>query len=133
MAGRNTTPLTRATVALSAIPPLQNTFALLDAADESQALAAGTVAVGTVFDTADDDDVDHTEGTAREDGNSQPLLDLNTITDPIVNTLTAHDRVLTLTIAGVADADRALDLAITGVATALDDDDDDVTATRWRR
>jgi hypothetical protein len=112
---------------------LQNTFALLDAADESQALAAGTVAVGTVFDTADDDDVDHTEGTAREDGNSQPLLDLNTITDPIVNTLTAHDRVLTLTIAGVADANRALDLAITGVATALDDDDDDVTATRWRR
>jgi hypothetical protein len=51
-------------VAPSAIPPSQNTFALLDAADESQALAAGTVAVGMVFDTADDDDVNHTEGTA---------------------------------------------------------------------
>jgi hypothetical protein len=69
----------------------------------------------------------HTEVTAREDADSQPLLNLETFTDPIVNTLTAHDRVLTLTIAEVAKADRALDLAITGVATALDDDDDDVT------
>ena len=100
-------------------------FALLDAMDESHVLAVGTVAVGMVFSTAKDDNVDHTEGTAREDGDSQPLLDLDTITDPfvvdtitdpIVDTLTAHDRVLTLMIAGVAEADRALNLAITGVA-----------------
>ena len=111
-------------------------FALLDAMDESHVLAVGTVAVGMVFSTAKDDNVDHTEGTAREDGDSQPLLDLDTITDPfvvdtitdpIVDTLTAHDRVLTSTIAGVAGADRALDLDITGVATTLDDNDDDVT------
>jgi hypothetical protein len=30
-------------------------------------------------------------------------------------------------IAGIAEADRALDLAITGIATALDEDDDDAT------
>jgi len=109
--GRNTTPLTQATVAPSAIPPSQNTFALLI----------------RIFSTANDDDVDQTEGTAREDGDSQPLLDLDTITDPIINTLTAHDRVLTSTIAGVAEANRSLDLAITGVATALDDDNDNDT------
>ena len=74
------------------------------------------------------------DGTAREDGDSQPLLDLDAIlaldaiTDPIIDTLNAHDRVLTSTIAGVAEADRALDLAITGVTTTLNDDDDDVTA-----
>ena len=134
VAGRNTTPLTRATVAPLATPPSQNTFVLFDAADESHALAVGTVAAGSVFDTAEDNDVDPTEGTAREDGNSQPLLDLDamlahdTITDPIIDTLNAHDRVLTSTIAGVDEADRALDLAITGVTTTLDDDDDDVTA-----
>ena len=120
-------------MAPSATPPSQNTFALLDAADESHALAAGTVAAGTVFDTAEDNDVNHMEGTAREDGDSQPLLDLDAIlaldaiTDPIIDTLNAHDRVLTSTIAGVAKANRALNLAITGVATTLDDDDDDVT------
>jgi hypothetical protein len=67
------------------------------------------------------------EGTPRDDGDSQPLLNLAAITDPIVDTLTAHNRVLTTTIAGIADADRALDLAITGVATALDEDNDDAT------
>jgi hypothetical protein len=30
-------------------------------------------------------------------------------------------------IAGIAEADRALNLAITGIATALDEDDDDAT------
>ena len=79
VAGRNTTPLNRATVAPSASPPLQNTFALLDAADEPHALAAGTVAAGTFFDTAEVDADDQTEGTAREDGDSQPLLDLDGI------------------------------------------------------
>jgi len=174
VAGRNTTPLPRATVAPSAVPPSQNMFAPLDAADESPALAAATVdddAVSTVDEhvvhtegtpQADvatstvngneshtdgtpraagdsqvdedaagpvDDDVVHTdtEGTPREDGNSQPLLDLAAITDPIVDTLNAHDRVLTTTIAGIAEADRALDLVITGIATALDEDDDDAT------
>jgi hypothetical protein len=73
-----------------------------------------------------DDDTD-TEGTPREDGDSQPLLDPVSTTDPVVNALTAHDRVLTTTIAGIAEADRALDLAITGIATALDEDDDDAT------
>ena len=63
MAGRNTTPLTRATVAPSPTPPLQNTFALLDAADESH---TGTLAAGTYVNAAteEDNDVDHTEGTA---------------------------------------------------------------------
>jgi len=138
VAGRNTTPYNRATVAPSASPPSQNTFALLDAADEPHALAAGTVATGTFFDTAEVDADDQTEGTAREDGDSQPLLDLDAIlaldatTDPIITTLAAHDRVLTSTIAGVTDADRALDLAITGVATTLDDDDEDVTDNNCR-
>jgi len=91
------------------------------------------VAAGTFFDTAEVDTDDQTEGTAREDGDSQPLLDLGAIlaldvtSDPIINTLAANNRILTLTIAGVTEADRALDLAITGVATTLDDDDDDVT------
>ncbi len=133
MAGRNTTPLTRAKVAPPATPPSQNTFALLDAADKSHALAAGTVAAGTVFATAVDNSDDHTEGTAREDGDSQPLLDLDAILaldaipDPIIDTLNARERVFTSTIAGVAEADRALDLAITGVATTLDDNVDNVT------
>ena len=133
VAGRNTTPFTRATVAPLASPPSQNTFALLDAVDEPHMLTAGTVAAGTFFDTAEVDADDQTEGTAREDCDSQPLLDLDgilaldTTTDPIITTLAAHDRVLTSTIAGVTEADRALNLAITGVATTLDDNDDDVT------
>jgi hypothetical protein len=124
VAGRNTTPLTRATVAPSATPPSQNTFVLLDAAYESH---TGTLAAGTYVGAAtdEDNDVDHTEGTAREDGVSQPLLDA--ITDPIIDALTAHARVLTSTIAGVDKADRALDLAITGVAKTLDDDVDNDT------
>ena len=60
VAGRNTTPLNRATVAPSASPPLQNTFALLDAADESH---TGTLAAGTVrAATEEDNDTEHTEG-----------------------------------------------------------------------
>ncbi len=140
------------------VPPSQNTFALLDAADTSPAIAADTVdddAAGTVNDyvahtdgtprtddtasTVDDnvshtdgtpcaagdsqvddnavgpvdDDVDHTDtegdvhtdtdGTPQEDDASLPLLDLDMFSDPIVDTLTAHDRVLTTTIAGIAD------------------------------
>ncbi len=175
VAGHNTTPLPHATVAPSAVPPSQNMFAPLDAADESPALAAATVdndAVSTadehvvhtdgtpqadVATSMVDDDESHTagtpraagdsqadegaagpvdedvvhttdtEGTLREDGDSQPLLDRAAITDPFVDTLTAHDRVLMTTIAGIAEADRALDLAITGIATALDEDDDDAT------
>ena len=110
MAGCNTTPLNRATVAPSATPPLQNTF------------AAGTDVDAT---TEEDNDVDHTDSTTRDDGDSQPLLDV--ITDPIIDALTAHARVLTSTIAGVDEADRALDLAITGVTKTLDDDVDDDT------
>ncbi len=103
---------------------MQNTFALLDAEDESH---TGTLAAGTDVDAAtkEDNDVDHTDGTAREDGDSQPLLDV--ITDPIIDALTAHTRVLTSTIAGVDEADRALDLAITGVAKTLDNDVDNDT------
>ena len=116
--------MNRATVATSATPPSQNTFALLDAADESH---TGALAAGTDFDTTKEGDngVDHTEGTAREDGDSQPLLDA--ITDPVIDALTAHARVLTSTIAGLDEADRALDLAITGVTKTLDDDVDNVT------
>jgi len=65
------------------------------------------------------------DGTPREDGASQPLLDA--IPDPIIDALTAHNRVLTLTIAWVDEAARALDLAIAGVAKTLADDDDDDT------
>ena len=74
---------------------------------------------GTDFNTTKEGDngIDHTEGTAQEDGDSQPLLDA--ITDPIIDALTAHARVLMSTIAGVDDADRALDLAITGVANTF--------------
>ena len=115
VAGRNTTPLNRATVAPSATPPLQNTFALIDAVDESH---TGTLAACMVrAATEEDNDADHTKGTAQEDGDSQPLLDA--ITDPIIDALTAHARVLMSTIAGVDDADRALDLAITGVANTF--------------
>ena len=39
-------------------------FVLLDAADEPHALAAGTVAAGTFFDTSEVDADDQTEGTA---------------------------------------------------------------------
>ena len=116
--GRNTTPLNWSTVAPSATPPSQNTFALLDAAEESH---TGTLAAGMVRATTEEDnDADHTEGTAREDGDSQPLL--HAIADPIIDALTAHARVLTSTIARVDEADRALDLAITGVTKTLDDD-----------
>ena len=66
-----------------------------------------------------------TDGTPREDGASLPLLDPDMSSDPIVDTLTAHERVLTTTIAGIAEVDHALDLAITGAATALDEDKDD--------
>jgi len=133
-----------------AVPPPQNTFALLEAVDESPALAEGTVdddAASTVdkyvahtdgtpraIDAAGpvNDDVVHTdtEGTPRADGDSRPLLNLAMITDPVVDTLTTHDRVLTTTIADIAAADRAFDLAITGVASALDDDDDDDTGAQ---
>jgi hypothetical protein len=97
VAGRNTTPLNRDTVATSATPPSQSTFAVLDAADESH---TGALAAGTDFDTTKEGDngVDHTEGTAQEDGDSQPLLDA--ITDPIIDALTAHARVLTSTLPG---------------------------------
>ena len=89
-------------MATSATPPSHNTVALLDAADESH---TGALAAGTDFDTAKEGDngVDHTEGTAREDGDSQPLHDV--ITDPVIDALTAHARVLTSTIAGVDEAD----------------------------
>jgi hypothetical protein len=150
VAGRNTTPLSRATVAPLAVPPPQNTFALLEAVDESPALAEGTVdddAASTVdkyvahtdgtpraIDAAGpvNDDVVHTdtEGTPRADGDSRPLLNLAMITDPVVDTLTTHDRVLTTTIADITAADRALDLAITGVASALDGDDDNDTGAK---
>ena len=62
---------------------------------------------GTDFNTTKEGDngIDHTEGTAQEDGDSQPLLDA--ITDPIIDALTAHARVLTSTLAGdVADMSR---------------------------
>ena len=113
--------MNQATVAPSATPPLQNTFVLLDAADESH---TGTLAAGVDINAAteEDNNVDHREGTVREDGDSQPLLDA--ITDPIIDAFTAHDRVLTSTIARVDKADRALDSAIIGVSKTLDDDDD---------
>ena len=101
--------MNQATVAPSATPPLQNTFVLLDAADESH---TGTLAAGVDINAAteEDNNVDHREGTVREDGDSQPLLDA--ITDPIIDAFTAHDRVLTSTIARVDKADRALDSAL---------------------
>ena len=112
VAGRNTTPFPRATVASSLVPPSQNTFALLDddAAGTVDVYAAhtdGTPRADDAANTVDDDvsltdgtpravddtaagpvdnDVDHTategdfhtdtDGTPREDGDSQPLLDL---------------------------------------------------------
>ena len=54
--------MNQATVAPSATPPLQNTFVLLDAADESH---TGTLAAGVDIDAAteEDNNVDHREGT----------------------------------------------------------------------
>ena len=124
VAGRNTTPLDWAMVAPSDTPPLQNTFALLAAADEPH---TGALAANTDFTTAAEEanEDDQTDDSDCNDGESQPLLDA--IIDPIINALAAHNRVLMSTIAGVDNANRALNLALTAVATTLDDDVDAAT------
>ena len=69
VAGRNTTPFPRATVASSLVPPSQNTFALLDddtagTVDEYAAYTDGTPRADDAANTVDDD-VSLTDGTPR--------------------------------------------------------------------
>ena len=71
--GRAITRLTRASLAAATtVAPSQNSFAVLDSADTD-----GTATMeGDEDDYApDDSDVAQAEGTSREDGNSQPLID----------------------------------------------------------
>ena len=126
--GRAATRLMRASLAMATMAPLQNSFAVLDSANN-----VGTAIIDGNEDdkatdnimTANDSDVEQMEGTSREDGNSQPLLD--TVKDSITGTIETMDRILASTLADIAADDTALDSAIRGVTATLDRDDDDDT------
>jgi hypothetical protein len=106
--GRNTTPMHLATITHSVKPPLQNAFEDLVRADEDSTAADGAP-------NEDDDKLGISVATAREDGNSQPLineimlLDVPMVDDApiiaentIVAALAAHDRAIMLALADVA-------------------------------
>ena len=91
--GRAATRLMRASLAMATMAPLQNSFAVLNSADNvGMAIMDGDEddkATDNIM-TADDSDVKQMmEGTSREDGNSQPLLD--TVKDSITGTIETMD------------------------------------------
>ncbi len=86
VAGRNTTPFPRATVASALVPPSQNTFALLNdnAAGTVDVYAAHMDGTPRADDAANtvDDDVSLTDGTPRAVGDTQ--VD-DTVAGPVDN------------------------------------------------